>query len=301
MQNSSNKSIDWKAPHELVDVGASQLAYWRTGSGPDLLFVHGWPLCSATYRDLVPALAEDFTCHLFDLPGAGRSQWSDAAEIDIVAHVHTLGAAVGQVGLQDFAVLAHDSGGFIARHLAARLGERVWGLVLSGTEIPDHHSPLLKMFQVLLSAPGGASLFRLMLSFGPLRRSNIGFGGCFHDRSLIDGSFDEHVIQPLRESRRTQRAAISALLKFHPGVVDDLADVHRKISCPTQLIWGDRDPFFPLRKVDGMRSQFDGPTDLHVIPKGRLFVHEEFPAEYASVAGRALRKARAKAARLVAA
>lgn len=31
------------APDRFLDVGAGEVAYRRVGSGPDVLFVHGWP------------------------------------------------------------------------------------------------------------------------------------------------------------------------------------------------------------------------------------------------------------------
>lgn len=44
-------------PVHHIDVGAGHAAYRRIGVGPDVLFVHGWPLSGATYRCLVPYLS----------------------------------------------------------------------------------------------------------------------------------------------------------------------------------------------------------------------------------------------------
>ena len=37
-------------PLRFLDVGGAEVAYRRVGSGPDVLFVHGWPVNSATFR-----------------------------------------------------------------------------------------------------------------------------------------------------------------------------------------------------------------------------------------------------------
>src|SRR5262245_22432532 len=50
-------------PDAFIDVGHSRLAYRRFGRGPDVVLVHGWPLHSATFRCVVPMLANDFTLH----------------------------------------------------------------------------------------------------------------------------------------------------------------------------------------------------------------------------------------------
>ncbi len=52
----------------------AELAYWRVGSGPTLVFVHGWPLSSATWVKLVPELSEHFTCVVFDQSGTGQTR-----------------------------------------------------------------------------------------------------------------------------------------------------------------------------------------------------------------------------------
>ena len=40
---------------------ASEVAYRKVGSGPDVLFVHGWPASAATWRGLLPHLAPHVT------------------------------------------------------------------------------------------------------------------------------------------------------------------------------------------------------------------------------------------------
>src|SRR5688572_15665722 len=78
------------APHAYLDIGHTRLAYRRFGRGPDLVFVHGWPLHAGTFRALVPLLADRFTCHLVDLPGAGQSVCTPRTPIDLAAHAASL-------------------------------------------------------------------------------------------------------------------------------------------------------------------------------------------------------------------
>src|SRR5687767_7789461 len=124
--------------HSLIDVGTAKLAYRKTGTGPDLVFVHGWPLHGETWRDIVPALADRYTCHVFDLPGTGQSEWSKDTRINLRAHTDAVLRAIEILGLQRVGFVGHDSGGAIARLAAAELGPRCTGLVLGNTEIPGH-------------------------------------------------------------------------------------------------------------------------------------------------------------------
>ncbi|UXY15012.1 pimeloyl-ACP methyl ester esterase BioH [Chitiniphilus purpureus] len=43
------------------------------GRGPDVVFLHGWAMNGAVWRTVAAQLADDFCCHLVDLPGHGGS------------------------------------------------------------------------------------------------------------------------------------------------------------------------------------------------------------------------------------
>lgn len=268
------------APHAFIDVGHSQLAYWRFGSGPDVLFVHGWPLNAATYRGLIPRLSDQFRCHVVDLPGAGKTECSDARHIDLEAHVSTLARAATVLGLERFAIVAHDSGGYVARALAAR-DARVAGLVLGNTEIPGHTPAIIQLYWALSHVPGAAALLRTTLSSTAIRKSALGFGPCFEDASAIDGEFHELIVRPLLASPAATARQFALLRNLNFKAVARLPEVHARIRVPVRLIWGTADTFFPLELARPMLSQFGGPADLAEIAGGKLFVHDERPELFA--------------------
>src|SRR6266446_9420553 len=110
-------SMAFRKPHAYLDAGAERLAYWRFGRGPDVVLVHCGPLPSATFRRIVPALAPKLTLHLFDLPGAGQTE--ARGSIDLATHAVTVRRAIDALGITRYALVAHDSGGTVARLVAA--------------------------------------------------------------------------------------------------------------------------------------------------------------------------------------
>src|SRR5262249_2424342 len=100
-------------PHTHLAVRGGRLAYWRFGSGPDVVLIHGWPLHAATFRNIVPGLARSFTLHLFDLPGTGQTEWNQ--DLSLPTIVQAVRDAIDALGLTSYALLAHDSGGAIGR------------------------------------------------------------------------------------------------------------------------------------------------------------------------------------------
>jgi haloalkane dehalogenase len=276
-----------RGPTRWLEIGGGHIAHYRFGRGPDVLFVHGWPLHAATFRRIVPTLAAEFTCHLVDLPGAGRSVAGPGAPIDLSAHATTLRGVAGALELGDYAVLAHDSGGLAARHLAVE-DSRVRGLVLGGTEIPRHTPWLIAMFVLLARTPFGASVARKVLGTPLLLRSALGFGGCFTDARYANGEFADLFVRPLLESREAMENAFELLRGLDSAIVERLSEVHHRITAPTDLIWGARDPFFPIAKARRMVSEFGGRATLHELADAKLFAHEDHAEAFAAIAKRAL-------------
>jgi pimeloyl-ACP methyl ester carboxylesterase len=266
-------------PHRRLDVGHSRLAYWRVGRGPDLVFVHGWPLHAATFRRLVPALARDFTCHLFDLPGVGRTESSPDAPVGLREHAATVRAAIDALGLERYALLGHDSGALFTRLVAAD-DPRAVGQVLGNTEIPGHKPPMLLFYVLASRLPGGPALIRSSMRVGALRRSVLGFGGCLTDPRAVEGEFGDLFVRPMLESKRVMAGQMKLLTNLDLRVVGHLPAAHARTRSPVLLVWGADDPWFPLAKARLMASQFGGRAELREIAGGKLFAHEDHPEAF---------------------
>ncbi|MEE8603073.1 alpha/beta fold hydrolase [Euzebya tangerina] len=259
----------------MIDIGHTEVAYRRSGAGPDLLFIHGWPLNGDTWRGVVPTLSEEFTCHVIDLPGAGGSVATAATPLSIRGHVESVQAVMDQLSLTGVALFGQNSGGMVARRVASARPEHVTALVLSGTEIPGHNSWQLGMFVHGTRLPGAHALFRRAIGLGPLRRSRLLFGGTVADVGHLDGEFHDLFVRPLLEDDVLWDSQFTVLETFNLDDVDELAAVQRDLSMPTLLLWGAQDPFFPAEKARVMASQFAGSTTFESLPGGSLLVHDE--------------------------
>jgi len=272
--------LDFGAPHRHIDIGHSQIAYWRIGSGPDLVFVHGWPLHAATFRDIAPRLAQHYTCHLIDLPGAGQTRWADDTPVSIQDHAETVLAVVRKLGLKRYGYVAHDSGGAVARFAAARDPKGVTSIVLGNTEIPGHHAALVDAYVQLMKVPGAKLATRLMMRSRTLRHSRLMFGGCFDDVSRLDGEFHDLYVQPQIDDARIADGQSKLINGMDTDVFDALKGAHAQVQAPVLLIWGPDCHFFPIDKAREMLDQFAGGAELIALPRGKVFAHEELPGAF---------------------
>lgn len=268
-----------RPPDRYIDTGAGEVAYRTVGSGPDVLFVHGWPVSSATFRTLLPHLVDHVRCHLIDLPGAGSSRFTPATPLSITNHIHSVRTVVDALHLDHVAVVGHDSGGLIARHaLAGDPRVRAFGLI--DTEQSGGESWRFRAFLAARHLPAYGSALGWVAGRHRLRRSQLVLGGAFTNRDLLDGEFDEFFLEPLRRSPEHRRATTRLLRSFDHQMIRDLADLHRKIDVPVQLVWGADDRFFPVERARAMLATF-AHAKLAVIPGAAVFAHEERPIEVA--------------------
>ncbi|MEM6294159.1 MAG: alpha/beta hydrolase [Myxococcota bacterium] len=266
------------APLQFVDLPSVRMAYRSFGSGPALVLVHGWPLSGETYRDLVEQLSDDFTCIVPDLPGAGHTPWDDTIEESFTGYADRLVAFIEALGLQSFGVLGHDSGGAVARLVAARMPQRVYGVALTNTEVPGHVPTVVRALQIAAKLPGARWMFRRLVHSRAYLRSKFGFAGCFKDLDVIHGSFDDTAVAALR---RDTGPAITVLRNANLSIPEQLDDVHAQIDAPMIAVWGDEDPFFPYGGAEAMAKQWPRDAVLHRMPGYRLLVHEEAASEVA--------------------
>ncbi len=278
LTTSEASDIFRREPDRHLDVGAGEVAYRRVGTGPDVLFVHGWPVSGATFRLLLPHLVDHVTCHVIDLPSAGSSRFDADTPMSIAQHITSVQRVVDLLELESLAVVGHDSGGLIARH--AMVGDpRLRSVGLVNTEPPEP-GWRFRSFIAARHLPGFAAGLGFAAGRPRLRRIRLVLGDAFADRSLLEGEFDEFFLQPLAQIPARRLAATKLLRSFDMAHVRELASIHPRIDVPVQLVWGDQDPFFPVAGAREMVGTFPD-ARIEVIAGAGLFSHEERPAEVA--------------------
>ncbi|MFK9866830.1 alpha/beta fold hydrolase, partial [Escherichia coli] len=87
---------------------------------------------------------------------------------------------------------------------------------------------------------------KFLMSQRWFRHSSAGFGGCFTDRSLIDGEFSDLMLKPMLADARRISGQARYLLGIDWRLVDALKSDHAKITAPVLLVWGEDDKIFPV-------------------------------------------------------
>jgi haloacetate dehalogenase len=137
---------------DQINVGEASIFVRHGGDGPPIVLLHGHPRTSATWHRVAPQLVDrGFTVVCPDLRGYGRSR-GPAPSSDHRAHskravAGDIVAVLRALGHQEFALVGHDRGSYVAFRLALDHPEAVSRLaLLDCVPISEHLSRITAEF-----------------------------------------------------------------------------------------------------------------------------------------------------------
>jgi pimeloyl-ACP methyl ester carboxylesterase len=103
---------------------------WGTAGCRPIVFLHGAALNAHTWDVVCLALRQQYHCYALDHRGHGESAWSEDADYSGDAHRGDIESFVDHLGLDQFVLVGHSMGGFIAFNYAFQHSHRLAALVL---------------------------------------------------------------------------------------------------------------------------------------------------------------------------
>src|SRR5262245_45620600 len=91
----------------FVDIEGNSIHYIDEGHGPILLFLHGLPLWSFQYRNVIRTLRPRFRCIALDYPGFGLSVAAPGFRNSLSANVRLVEHFIQQLKLDDVTMALH--------------------------------------------------------------------------------------------------------------------------------------------------------------------------------------------------
>jgi pimeloyl-ACP methyl ester carboxylesterase len=221
-------------------------AFRVAGSGPPLVLIHGIGDSSATWEQVIPALARRHLVIAPDLLGHGHSD-KPRADYSVAAYANGVRDLLGVLGVQRASLVGHSLGGGVAMQFAYQFPERTERLVLvgsggSGPEIspvlraltlPGAHAMLL-----LLRLPGAR--LQLGATVALLRAMNTALGQDAPDLLRVVDAL------PDATARAAFLRTLRAVADWRGQVITMLDRCYLTQGMPTLLVWGTRDAVIPV-------------------------------------------------------
>lgn len=234
----------------------------RGGSGAPLVYLHSL-VGETRWLPFHQGLAEAFEVFAPAHPGFGATEIADPIESMEDVVFHYLDVLEG-LGIKRAHFVGVSLGGWIAAEFAVRYPERVTRLVLAdafGLNVEDH--PLPDVFSEIENA---GELRRLLFADpeGPMA-----------DLLVPKKGVDAGKMLPVRDAlHATRRLAIGRKL-FN----EKLARRLRRISCPTMVLWGERDALLPLGYAEAYRDRIAN-AELKLLPDAGHLPQFEQPERF---------------------
>lgn len=258
-----------------INIDGNNLHYIDEGSGEVILFVHGTPDWSFTYRNMVKHFSKKFRCIAADNLGYGLSDKPESAVFTPEAHSTRLKKFIEKLKLKNINLVVHDFGGPIGLGYALNHPENIKSIVIFNTWMWSLQDE--KHFEAPGKIFGGwlGKFFYTRLNFSVRVIMKASFG---NKKKLTPELHHQYIkAQGSPKERIAAFACVNALI----GSSDFYNSLWEKrellLQKPVLLLWGMKDEFLKTSLLFPKWEQLLNGKKIVKLEKAGHFVQEEEP------------------------
>jgi pimeloyl-ACP methyl ester carboxylesterase len=268
-----------------IMVDGVETQYLEAGAGPPLLLLHGHEQSAASWRWVIPALAQTHRVLALSLPGYGESGLAadgHAPGADLAPFVAAFLVAAGAGAPLD--VVGHSAGGAVALRLALAHPTRIRTLTLvDSVGLGREVHPLLALDT--LPVIGELAVMISRMPGGDLARTSMSAAMLFAQPARIPAEFitEQHALA--RRPGQLEASTAMARAMFGPyGQRQILLDRLPTLATPTLVVWGASDYLLPVQQAQAAVEHLPHGS-LSVFPDCGHLPHVERPDRFTAVVG----------------
>lgn len=250
---------------------------------PVVLLVHGMAGSSATWREVMPALADRYTVVAPDLPGHGESD-KPRQDYSLGAHANALRDLLIAIGMEHATIVGQSLGGGVAMQLAYQHPRHCERLVLvSSGGLGNEVSWILRA----LAFPGVEYLAPVLF---PSFARDVGNAVSRRLRGLglrapgLEEEWRGYVSLTDPETRRAFLRTLRAVVDLGGQTVSAHDRLYLSSHLPTLIVWGERDRIIPVAHAHEAHRAMPG-SQLVLFEQSGHFPHTEEPQRFIEVLG----------------
>jgi pimeloyl-ACP methyl ester carboxylesterase len=251
---------------ERFDWQGRQIAWGRAGHGPPVVFCHGTPFSSLLWQPFAESLSRDFTVHVWDMPGYGRSSKSAEHDVGFGTQSAALAALLDHWGLSRPHVVAHDVGGAVSLRTHLLHGVPYASLLLVDVvAVPPVGSPFFRFVQAHPDVLGELPAF----IHAAIVRAYI--------QGASAGTVSADTIEALTDpwtGDEGHPAFYRQIADFDEAYLVEIEGLLGGIDIPVRILWGTDDAWLSPTVAERLRRLIPGATLSLIAGAGHLVQHD---------------------------
>jgi pimeloyl-ACP methyl ester carboxylesterase len=276
LTNSVSAQQSGKVFHKTVKVGDLDIFYREAGpkDAPAILLLHGFPTSSQMFRNLIPALADQYRVVAPDYPGYGHSSMPSrdnfSYTFDNLAKV--IDEFTEKVGLTKYALYVQDYGAPVGYRLAVKHPERITVIVVQNGNAYDEGldndfwAPLKAYWKEPKSMEKRDALRKFLTyeatkwqyTHGVKNPELVSPDGAAHDQFLLDRKGNDEIQLDLFLSYGS-----------NPQLYPAWQAYFRTHQPPVLIVWGQNDQIFPAAGAEPYKRDLKK-LEYHLLDAGHF-------------------------------
>jgi pimeloyl-ACP methyl ester carboxylesterase len=243
------------AQHQRKEIRlpAGTIRYREAGSGPPLVFVHGYLVDGRLWDGVVDRLADRFRCLAPDWPiGAQQVAMNPDADLSPPGVAAIIASFLDALELDDVTIVGNDSGGAMSQVLVTRHPERIGRLILTNCDTHENFPPgPFKSMPPLAKLPGGMDVIAAPFRIGAVARRAF---KPFSKRG-IPADLITSWMAPAKNDRAIMRDLKKVTVGMHRRYTLEAAAKLRGSQLPILLAWAPGDKYFPISYAERLAGE----------------------------------------------
>jgi haloalkane dehalogenase len=256
-----------------IEANGRTIAYRELGTGPATILLHGWPTSSLLWADVMPAMAGRGRVIAMDLPGFGGSDKPTDVRYTFGFFTSAIDALLGELDIEQVAVVGHDLGGPLALRWALDNPDRVTRVALLNTLVYPEFSAEVVEFVTSLADPVSRVRVTSPEQLAGLIRLGVS------DPAHVSDELLAAMLEPFGSEQSRTALALAGIGLERKGFAD-LAQRLPQLRVPLRIVYGMRDRLLPDVAETMARVGRDVPqADVTALADCGHFVQLDAPAE----------------------
>ena len=283
--------------YQTLEIEEIEIFYREAGNpeNPTILLLHGFPTSSHMFRELIPALADEYHLIAPDYPGYGYSSMPNVSEFDYSFDniARLMAKLVDDIGIDDYSLYLMDYGAPIGYRLASAQPERIESLIVQNGNAyiegidNDFWAPIREYWKDRNAVNAGLDnpwwknvkeayqqpemtndqALRFLLTLGATQWQ---YTNGVNEVDAVSPDTWNHV-QPLLDRAGNQEIQLQMFYSYGTNLAlyPSWQKYFREYQPPTLIVWGKNDEIFPAAGAEPYKSDLKN-LEYHLLDTGHF-------------------------------